>query len=352
MANLLGEMDSNVPTRRPKLSDKTSKSDDRRKIRVLSPPIKAISKSRSDKVDKSSLPDTPPAEGSSDAEDGFLPPLDDGDALMSDPVPSSPIAKAVERKILAAVKTEEEEDEDMEISQVVMTHNVKATSVNLSGSRPVPKIIKQPSYPTPENSSPTHPPVDAVDAASWNSVTSKLNVLSSSPQTTSYGRIGLEHATEEDGSMRMFWTDYTEVNGSLCLFGKVKDKKSGAYVSALVKIDNILRKLYFLPREYRKSKCSKDMSRFRALIPLVNGRDATDEVTMEDVYQEIDGLMTKLRVDMHKIKPCSRKYAFELPDIPKEADYLKLMYPYASKSPCYLMGPILTQIQSRHYRSI
>ena len=52
---------------------------------------------------------------------------------------------------------------------------------------------------------------------------------------------------------------------------------------------------------------------------------------MQDVYQEVDGLMTKLKVDMHKIKPTSRKYAFELPDIPKEADYLKLMYPYSSE---------------------
>ena len=52
---------------------------------------------------------------------------------------------------------------------------------------------------------------------------------------------------------------------------------------------------------------------------------------MGDVYQEVDDLMTQLRVEMHKIKSSLRKYAFELPDIPKEADYLKLMYPYESK---------------------
>ena len=52
------------------------------------------------------------------------------------------------------------------------------------------------------------------------------------------------------------------------------------------------------------------------------------------VYEEVAALMTKLRVDMHKIKPCTRKYAFELPDIPKEAEYLKLMYPYDSKLWC------------------
>lgn len=52
---------------------------------------------------------------------------------------------------------------------------------------------------------------------------------------------------------------------------------------------------------------------------------------MEDVYAEVAEAMTKLGVGTHKIKPSSRRYAFELPDIPKEADYLKLMYPYESE---------------------
>ena len=72
---------------------------------------------------------------------------------------------------------------------------------------------------------------------------------------------------------------------------------------------------------------------------------------MQDVYQEVDELMTKLRVGMHKIKPCSRKYAFELPDIPKEADYLKLMYPYDSKY-SGLNGSFSHSSQNLHFRAI
>ena len=53
-------------------------------------------------------------------------------------------------------------------------------------------------------------------------------------------------------------------------------------------------------------------------------------IKMEDVCTEVDELLTKLRVKMHKMKPCSRKYAFELPNIPREAEYLKLLYPYDS----------------------
>jgi DNA polymerase alpha subunit A len=121
-----------------------------------------------------------------------------------------------------------------------------------------------------------------------------------------------EDVLEEDGSLRMFWMDYTEINGSLCLFGKVKDRSTGNYVSCFTKIDNIMRKLYFLPREHRH----------------VRGVATDEEIGLSDVSDELDTIMSRHRVNMHKIKPCTRKYAFELADIPKEADYMKLLYGY------------------------
>ena len=257
MADLLGEMDNNIPSRRPALSSKSIKTENRRKVRVLSPPIEATPKPRSNKSTAAAALSTPPQDSWNDDE-GYLPPLDD-DVAMSDPAPapSSPIAKAVERKGQTAIKVEEEDDDYMEISQAVGDNNIKRASINISGSRPAPKILKKANYPTPESSSPTRPTAEEVDPSAWNNVTSKLNVLSSPAQeTTSFGKLKIEDATEDDGSVRMFWTDYTEVNGSLCLFGKVKDKTTGQYVSAFVKVDNILRKLYFLPREYRQSKLS------------------------------------------------------------------------------------------------
>lgn len=169
-------------------------------------------------------------------------------------MPSSPITNAVERKKTPHIKAEDEEEEDiMEVAKAVGDHNVKSASINISGARPAPKIIKQPPYPSPESSSPTRPSADSVDPSAWNEVTSKLNVLSShAPETIAYGKLKLGDALEEDGNVRMFWTDYTEINGSLCFFGKVKDKNTGMHVSAFVKVENILRKLYFLPRTYRQ----------------------------------------------------------------------------------------------------
>ncbi|KAF2019737.1 hypothetical protein BU24DRAFT_365402, partial [Aaosphaeria arxii CBS 175.79] len=312
MADLLGEVDTNLP-RRP--APRPIKTETRRKTRVLSPPVSENrpASTKKQQIDSDSyMPDTPPADDRFADDDGFLPTADD-DVPMSDPLPSSPVAKAVERKAQPTIKEEEEEEDLMEVAQPIGQAGIKLTSVNMAGRRPVPKIKKQ-DYPTPATSSPAGPAVaSAIDASSWNDVTSKLNVTSSpAPATTGVGKLKPEAALEEDGSLRFFWTDYTEINGSLCLFGKVKDKQTGAYASTFVKVDNILRKLYFLPREHR----------------VKHGRTTDEEVDMGDLSDEVDAIMAKHRVTMHKVKVSSRKYAFELPDIPREAEYLKLLYGY------------------------
>lgn len=315
MADLLGEVDTNVIPSRPAVK-KAVRSDTRRKVRIVSPPPSQESpkKSKGDPAKTNGFKEND-KNAILDEDDALL--ADDGDDVqMSDPLPSSPVAKAVERKTPAPIK--EEIDEDLEdddlmvVEQQMSNHDGNSSRVNFTGKRPPPKV-KEPVYPSPTSSSPVRTSADPVDASSWNNVTNKLNVLSS-PQTDfqGFGKLKAQDAIEEDGSLNFFWLDYTEVNGSLCLFGKVKNKKTGAYVSAFVKVDNVLRKLYFLPREYRHR----------------HGRDTDEEVDMEDVYKEVDGLMTKLRVEMHKMKESTRKYAFELPDIPRETEYLKLLYPY------------------------
>jgi DNA polymerase alpha subunit A len=291
---------------------KSYKSQERRKARPLSPPVDDYKQHAAKRVKtRDTVAPRTPAFNFRD-DDDFVHNFDDDEVLLSDPQPSSPVVKAVERKAQVAVKTEEE-DEEMEVAQA---DGIAAASVNISGARPIPKVVKSDPYPSPASSSPTRAPVAGIDASDWNDVTQKLNVVSSNAanDSHSFGKLDHKDAIEEDGSLRMFWTDYTEVNGSLCLFGKAKDKRNGSFVSCFVKVDNILRKLFFLPREYRQR----------------HGRDTNEEVSMKDVYEEVDELMGKMNVGMHKIKPCTRKYAFELPDIPKEGEYLKLLYPYTS----------------------
>lgn len=234
------------------------------------------------------------------------------------PAPSSPTVKVAER--MSKLKADDEaEDEDDDMMEVAHAGAITAASVNLSASRVPKKVIKADPYPSPQSSSPVKGLAEAtVDSSAWNDINSNLNVSSSaSEQPRGINKIDYKDAIEDDGSLNMFWTDYTEVNGSLCLFGKVLNKKTKSYVSCFVKVDNILRKLYFLPRKNR----------------VVDREETTEEVGMMDVYTEIDALMTKMNVGMFKIKGCTRKYAFELTDIPKEGQYMKLFYPYTSRSP-------------------
>ena len=326
MAGLLGEVDTNsLPAR--SYARKAIRSETRRKVRVLSPPL---TQERQAKPKSVLLIDTPPAQRDFDDDDGTFNAMgDEGNGPMSDPLPSSPIANVVARKSQAQIEEEEEDDDLMEVAQAFGDEHAATTHVNMKASRPPPKS-QIAGLPSPENSSPTLPPVSDVDASAWENITAKLNHVSTpASDSRTFGKMRPQDAVEEDGSLQMFWLDYTEVNGSLCLFGKVKDKTTGKYVSAFIKVDNILRNLYFLPRKYKHH----------------HGRDTIEVVEMNDVYQEVDTLMSKLKVSMHKIKPCTRKYAFELPNVPKEADYLKLLYPYDKPAlPLESQGETFSQI--------
>lgn len=325
MADLLGEVDANVLPARS-FTKKTVKSESRRKVRILSPPLTREQPRQKFQTD---LVDTPPSQAAFEEEDNLAVMADD-DNIMSDPLPSSPVVKAVERKAKILIKEEDDDDGDMmAVAQAIAHEGSTSSSVNMTGSKPPPKI-KASLLPTPVNSSPNLPATSEVDATAWNNITNKLNIQSS-PASESYtfGKMKPQDAVEEDGSLRMFWLDYTEVNGSLCLFGKVKHKSTGQYLSAFVKVDNILRKLFFLPR-----KCK-----------LSHGLQTSEEVGMEDVFEEVDSLMSKMKINTRKVKPCSRKYAFELPDVPKESEYLKLLYPYDKTTlPMDLQGETFSRV--------
>jgi len=314
LEDLLGEVDANVPVPHRRVSKKRDRSAERRKIRALSPAESRQPVAKRAKVVDDRLP-SPAGDVTFMADDDdFMTPIDDdlaiADVPMSDPAPSSPAAKVAERRVQPKQDADDEEEDDP--MEVAHTASVTTASVNISAARQFKKIVNPDPYPTPASSSPAKGD-PAVDSSSWTQISKKLNVESSSQgEQRSVGKIDYKDAIEEDGSLNMFWTDYTEINGSLCLFGKVLNKKTTKYVSCFVKIDNILRKLYFLPRQHR----------------VIGGVESSDEVEMMDVYTEVDAIMTKMGVNIHKIKACTRKYAFELPDVPKEAQYMKLLYPY------------------------
>lgn len=124
-------------------------------------------------------------------------------------------------------------------------------------------------------------------------------------------KLDLETIGDSD-SFKMFWLDYAEADNSLLLFGKVLTKE-GKLVSGVVQINGMDRELYILPRKFR----------------YVDSEETTEKVTPMDVHEEIAPiLMENYGLERLKAKPETRKYAFELPGVPKEGEYLKILLPY------------------------
>ncbi|EPE06167.1 dna polymerase alpha catalytic [Ophiostoma piceae UAMH 11346] len=335
MNNLLGEMEPNISPMLPRMPPKKRPAEQRR-VRDMSPDTKQPAVKRV-RIAEKHAPPTTAADGPYADNDEFLPSihndivLPSDDIPMSDPMPSSPTVRVASRKVHSVqptvdVKEESKEDDDEEddlMMEVAHAGAVNIASVNMASARPIKKVLKAPEpSPSSAHALPTRTPApapdttDTVDTSAWTSLNHNLNLVSSPQTSMPMGKMNHMDAVEEDGSLKFFWTDYAEINNTLCLFGKVLDKKTKKHVSCFVKIDNIMRKLYFLPRETR----------------VVDGSVTDESVGMGDVYSEIDSLMTKIGVKEHKTKPCSRKYAFELPNIPKEGRYLKLLYPYTRPS--------------------
>lgn len=134
----------------------------------------------------------------------------------------------------------------------------------------------------------------------------------------------LDSATvAESDSFKMFWLDYAEADNSLLLFGKVLTK-DGALVSGVVQINGMDRELYVLPRKFR----------------MVDGAETTDPVSAMDVHEEIAPiLMENYGLERLRARPESKKYAFELPGVPKTAEYLKILLPYKTTRNRHVVMP-------------
>lgn len=255
MDSILGEFDSEMPVLTSSLNKR--REEPTKKARRLSPPIKD-KKRTSQRVHedvKPDIPSSPPPMGTFDiSDDEYGAPIDDEDIQMSDaPIPpSSPAAAANRRKQVTFKKEEDSDDDDFAVAEIKGKKGVRSEAVNISASRPSLMSV-------PEHKPAPNTPRKAVDidSSSWTNLAGSLNIMSSlQVEKASYGKLAASDVVEADGSLKMYWIDYTEVNGSLCLFGKVMDKRSGKYVSAFLKVDGILRNLFFLPRETRKSECA------------------------------------------------------------------------------------------------
>lgn len=115
--------------------------------------------------------------------------------------------------------------------------------------------------------------------------------------------------TITDGEeVKFYFLDaYEKPNGTIYLFGKIP--QGNGFVSCCVTVNNMRRNLFFLPREF------------------IEGTE--EEVSLKDIHEEISELAIKYHLGKFGCKKVSRRYAFEIPDIPIEADYIKMVYPFS-----------------------
>lgn len=112
------------------------------------------------------------------------------------------------------------------------------------------------------------------------------------------------------------WTDVNNRPGEIYLFGKVEiPGKIITYNSICVKIENVNRHLYLLPRTH---------------VYDLKAKKVTDqEVSIADVYQEFDERISKeLKLNSFNSRKVLKSFAFTLPDVevPIESEYLEVCY--------------------------
>uniref|UniRef100_A0A3Q2XFK7 DNA polymerase n=1 Tax=Haplochromis burtoni TaxID=8153 RepID=A0A3Q2XFK7_HAPBU len=115
---------------------------------------------------------------------------------------------------------------------------------------------------------------------------------------------------------RFYWLDAFEdpynQPGVVYLFGKVWIESAKSHVSCCVSIKNIERTMYLLPREYKTNPRTGEVS--------------NTPVGMMDVYQEFNELSEKFKIMKFKSKKVEKNYAFEIPDVPTQCEYLEVRY--------------------------
>ncbi|CAG0893867.1 unnamed protein product, partial [Cyprideis torosa] len=120
----------------------------------------------------------------------------------------------------------------------------------------------------------------------------------------------------EDGSksLKLFWFDAHEdpvhQPGNIFLFGKIWSKEKSSYVSACCVVRDIERHIFLLPR--------------------VNHRKSGEPVLLKEVYDEFNAMthrMFKSRDFTFRSVFKNMKYAFDIDEVPNEAEYVEVRYP-------------------------
>uniref|UniRef100_A0A4W6CIK6 DNA polymerase n=1 Tax=Lates calcarifer TaxID=8187 RepID=A0A4W6CIK6_LATCA len=129
-------------------------------------------------------------------------------------------------------------------------------------------------------------------------------------------KLPLVEGADGEQVFRFYWLDAFEdpysQPGVVYLFGKVWIESAKSHVSCCVTVKNIERTMYFLPRECKVNPKTGEVS--------------DTPVGMMDVYQEFSEVSEKFKIMKFKSKKVEKNYAFEIPDVPSQCEYLEVRY--------------------------
>ncbi len=157
----------------------------------------------------------------------------------------------------------------------------------------------------------------------------------------------LAFATDEEGNklLDFFWfdafTDQSRNTDAVYLFGKVWVEAIKKYASASV-CGKFLAVVFLIKNFNSKFFAVKNVERSVFLLPrerLLD--DKTRRVTLNDVYEEFrDRVAPRLKIAEFRSRRVVKRYAFELANIPAEAEYLEVKYSgaYQPLPPAYHTG--------------
>jgi DNA polymerase alpha subunit A len=127
-------------------------------------------------------------------------------------------------------------------------------------------------------------------------------------ETSNIETLAIENNPEiplENGILRMFWIDAIEdkelMPGKIFLFGKVYLPQSNRFTGVCVLISEVKRRLFVLPRpEFQEN--------------------------FEEIHSELEAARKSSRIRKWAIDIKPMKYAFEVPEVPPEANYIEIEY--------------------------
>lgn len=150
----------------------------------------------------------------------------------------------------------------------------------------------------------------------WNEQKTNVVAGESSSQNADSGVDASSQGVDSNITKDLFyWYDGHEEGRNVFLFGKKLGRDRKEFVSCCVNVKNMQRSVYFLPREF--------------VYDFSTQKETKEEVSVEELWKELDEIMTKNKIRNWTMSQVVKKYAFEDPDVPHEADWVEVNYSFS-----------------------